>query len=167
MKMMWISLGYLLCIGFLGFLIGRFLPRSWFRYDAFPYRSYAFEQDGSFYRKLYIQKWHTRVPDMSRIFSRWMPPKRLYPGIRAAEVRVMVQETCIAEFTHVALSIAGLALIRIWPGIGGFALTFFNIFPGNLMFVIIQRFNRPKLVRLMHMLEARESKNNPQTSVCF
>lgn len=147
-------LAYLALSGFLGFLLGRALPRRWFRYRVFPYRDHPLEQRGNLYRRLYIHKWHNHVPDMSRIFRGWMPPKRLEAGVDSAAVEVMVQETCVAEFTHVALCVTGLAVLWIWPGPGGAALYVLYVL-GNLPFILIQRFNRPKLVQLMEKLRRR------------
>ena len=149
------SILYLAVTGFCAFLLGRVLPKRWFKYDAFPYREYPFEDRGNLYRRLYIHKWHTHVPDMSRIFSRWMPPKRLAVGIGPDQVEVMVQETCIAEFTHAALCVIGLPVLWWWPGRGTAALYAAYVLLGNLPFILIQRFNRPKLVRLMKRLLRR------------
>ena len=143
---------YLMLSGFAVFLLGRALPKSWFRYDAFPFRDYSFEQHGNLYRRFGIHKWQNRVPDMSRFFSRWMPPKRLSPGISSAQVEVMVQETCIAECAHLILWFSGAAVLWIWPGLGGAAMYLLGSLIGNLPFIFIQRFNRPKLVALMKKL---------------
>ena len=60
----------------------------------------------------------------------------------------MIEETCVAELTHGLLCIAGLFLLKIWPGAGGIFLTVIYIVFGNLPFLLIQRYNRPRLVRL-------------------
>ncbi len=146
---------YLIVTGFAAFLIGRILPKHWFHGDAFPYRDYPFEQKGNLYRKLYIQKWHTRVPDMSRLFRRWMPPKRLPANPTSAQIELMVQETCVAEFTHLALLAVGLPVLWLWPGPGGIALYAVDALLGNGIFILIQRFNRPKLMHLCERLKKR------------
>ena len=110
---------------------------------------------GIFDRKLYIQKWHTRVPDMSRLFRRWMPPKRLPANPTSAQIELMVQETCVAEFTHLALLAVGLPVLWLWPGPGGIALYAVDALLGNGIFILIQRFNRPKLMHLCERLKKR------------
>ena len=60
----------------------------------------------------------------------------------------MIQETCIAELVHGVLCIAGLYCFQIWPGTGGLLIAALNVL-GNLPYIIIQRFNRPRLVRLL------------------
>lgn len=61
----------------------------------------------------------------------------------------MIQETCVAEWTHGILSIAGLAMLWFWPGIGGICMTAVYILLGNLPFIVVQRFNRPRLQKLL------------------
>ena len=146
---------YLAATGFLGFLLGRLLPERWFDGNAFPFRDWPFERQGNLYRKLNIHRWQSHVPDMSRLFRHWMPPKRLTPDITSAQVEVMVQETCIAEVTHITLCVTGLATIWIWPGVGGTLFYLLCGLLGNLPFIMIQRFNRPKLVQLMRKLRGR------------
>lgn len=58
---------YLAATGVLGFFIGRMLAGHRFRYDAFPFSSFGFEQDGQLYKRLRVSAWQSRVPDMSRI----------------------------------------------------------------------------------------------------
>lgn len=54
-------------MGLLAHIIGEALPRRWFRAEAFPYRAYAWEQNGKFYQKLGIRAWKDRLPDKSRL----------------------------------------------------------------------------------------------------
>lgn len=149
---------YIAAIGALGFVAGRFLPKRWFRYDAPPFKALPFENDGHFYRKLGIHRWHKLLPDMSRILPGLMPPKRVTAHISAAQAEVMVQETCIAEVIHVCLSILGLAIPFLWPGPGGIVACLVYILIGNVPFILIQRFNRPKLVHLLERCRRTEAR---------
>ena len=68
---------YLAATGILAFFIGRMLAGHRFRYDVFPFSSFGLEQDGQLYKKLRVSAWQSRVPDMSRICRKLMPPKKL------------------------------------------------------------------------------------------
>ena len=148
---------YLVAVGIVGFTAGRVLPKRWFKYDAPPFRALAFEDNGHFYRKLGIHRWQKRLPDMSRILPMTMPAKRITAHISSAQAEVMVQETCIAETIHVLLSLAGLYLPFLWPGGGGFGLFMLYFLLGNLPFILIQRFNRPKLRMLLEKCRRAEA----------
>ena len=152
---------YIVAIGVAGFTLGRALPKGWFRYDAPPFRELPFEDGGRFYRRLGIHRWHKLLPDMSRILPSTMPAKRITAHLTVAQAEVMVQETCIAEFIHLFLSLAGLYLPFLWPGWGGLLAFLVYFVVGNLPFILIQRFNRPKLMALQARLVRRASAAAP------
>ena len=113
---------YLAGLGVLSFVLGRLVPKTWFDYTRFPYRAYAFERDGKVYESLGIARWQSRVPDMSRLFPRLMPPKKMPPRPDAQTLLVMIRETCAAEATHALLLLAGLGVLAFWPGVWGIVL---------------------------------------------
>lgn len=146
---------YLAVMGVFSFLLGRWLPKDWFRYDKFPYRIFTFEKNGKIYDKIYIRKWKECVPDMSKILPGMMPSKRLPGMMTPQQVKRMLQETCVAEFIHNLLCILGLPCIRIWGGAGGWVVYAVYVL-GNIPFSLIQRYNRPKLIRIYQKLEVRQ-----------
>lgn len=139
---------YLAAIGILFFVVGRVIPKKWFRAERWPWRSFAFERQGAVYQKLKIKKWQNRIPDMSRILPMVMPAKRFQAGEEERLPR-MIQETCVAEFIHVVLQIFGLACIRIWQGAGGILVAAIY-WIGNIPFILVQRYNRPRLVKILN-----------------
>lgn len=136
--------------------IGQALPRESFFADRFPYRAFAFEKNGSIYRRIGVQKWMDMVPDMSRVMGD-MVPKKLRAGMCAEDVRVLIRETCVAEHVHFMLCVVFLFVSRFWTD--NTWIFFWVIYAVcNLLFIIIQRYNRPMLVRLLRRMEARESR---------
>lgn len=153
---------YCLCyaagLGVVSFVLGRLVPKEWFDYTRFPYRSFAFEKGGKIYEAIGIAKWQSRVPDMSRIFPKLMPAKKIPARPDEQTLLVMIRETCAAEATHTLLMLAGLGVIVIWPCVWGVMLYLVYAILGNLIFIIIQRYNRPRLVRLYERQRAKRSK---------
>lgn len=143
---------YLAATGIGGFLLGRVVPKHWFRADRFPFRTKPWEE--KLYRALRVRQWQNRVPDMSRILPGMMPPKQLTPQT-LHELPRMIEETCVAEATHALLSVTGLGFLRIVPGAWGVLWTIGYILLGNVSFIIIQRYNRPRLCRLLAMQERK------------
>lgn len=133
--------------GLLLFFLGRLIPPEKMEWYRFPYKLYAAEKEGNIYKKIGIHHWQNKVPDMSKIFKKIMPPKKMVDTHPDSLLR-MIQETCIAELTHILLCITGLYCIKLWPGAGGITLALLNIFLFNLPFILIQRYNRPRLVQL-------------------
>lgn len=146
---------YLVIMGIAAFFAGRIMPKKWFRHDMFPYKSFEFEKDGRIYEKLNIRKWHKKVPDMSRILPGLIPAKNL-SGDFGTRLQRMLQETCVAEMIHSLLFVAGFHCLKLYPGTGGAVVVFlYNTFL-NLPFIIIQRYNRPRLARLEKRIQKRK-----------
>ena len=138
---------YLALTGAISFFVGRILPKSWFDPEHFPYRSFAFEKNGKFYETFKIRAWQNKVPDMSRILPGLMPAKRLGADYKE-RLPEMLQETCVAELIHSVLCITGFYCLKIWPSWQAIVLALIHALFLNLPFVMIQRYNRPRLLRL-------------------
>lgn len=148
---------YLATIGFTFFLIGRVLPKRIFEYNALPFRLFRFEKNGRIYDALHIRKWKEGFPDMSVIFPAIIPSKRLPKVLSTAQIESMIQETCVAEWIHKLLCLFGFGCVFLWKGIGGWLVSLLYAL-GNLPYIIIQRYNRPKFVRLLKKLQAKEAR---------
>ena len=148
---------YLAATGIFGFLLGRLLPKRWFSAERFPFRSQPWEE--KLYRLLRVKQWQNKLPDMSRIFPKLMPAKRLTPQTMTDLPR-MIEETCVAELTHTVLSFLGLAMPFLWRGAGGWIAAAVYIVFGNLTFILVQRYNRPRLLRLYQRQRAAGSKEH-------
>ncbi len=145
---------YLAAIGSVGFVIGRVVPKRLFRGDRFPFRSFPWEKEGKVYQALGIRRWKEKVPDMSQIFPSLMPSKRVPDAATPAQVERMVQETCVAEGTHCVLSLLGFGCVFILKGVWGWVVSILYLL-GNLPYILIQRFNRPRLMRILQLMQAK------------
>lgn len=140
------TIHYILCTSVVVFILGRVYPRKWIFENRFPFKSFRFEKDGRIYNKINIMKWKTKLPDASVIITKiipcFMPRKRLDQN---NQIPILIKETCIAEITHVLAAILGFGCVFIWEGVGGWIVSIaFLLF--NIPFIIIQRFNRPRLI---------------------
>lgn len=155
---------YLALLGISSFYIGRILPKKWFHSDRFPFRCFAIEKNGKIYEAIGIKRWKDRLPDMSKIFSRIMLPKKIPFDISQDKVTLLIQETCVAEFIHFVLSVLGIGCFFIWPGPGGMIVFLIWLFVGNLPYILIQRYNRPRLCKLAERM-TREVSMAPLTTL--
>ena len=153
----WYCVIYIAVLGILSFIIGRLLPKGWFHADKFPCKTAAGEQ--KIYQALRVKSWQCKVPDMSRLFRHIMPAKKM-TAETVADIPRMLEETCVAELTHTLLSILGLAMLWLWPGWGGIIVTIIYILLGNVPFIIIQRYNRPRLQRLYAMQQRKRERSS-------
>lgn len=147
---------YLITSGIIVLLIGRLFPRKWIREKSFPFKSYKFENEGKIYDKIKIRFWKTKLPDASLIISKispnFMPKKRIDKIEDSNEkIKVLVKETCVAESTHFVTGLLGLLCIRIWNKLGG-KLIAVIYFVWNMLFVCIQRYNRPRMLKVIERM---------------
>lgn len=150
------SVLYLGFLGVVAYPVGRIISKFDLDPESFLFRERAWELGGKLYEKLGIKTWQTKVPDVSQVLKRWMPQKKLKAGFTRESVRTMIHETCIAELIHDLLNIAGLRLLSLWAGTGGVVLYAVYFLLGNLPFIIVQRYNRPRLKALLKHLELKE-----------
>ena len=104
-------MGFLRCCVYYGilavvsFFIGRLLPKSLVpRRQIPPTAARAGKQ--KLFRFLRVHEWQDKVPDMSKIVPKLIPAKKLGTDFRAQLPR-MIEETCVAEFTHFVLILLG------------------------------------------------------------
>ena len=152
----WRCLVFIIVLGIVSFALGRLLPKKWFHFDRAPFCAFAWERAGRVYTKLGIHHWQSRVPDMSRFFPKLMPAKSLERLPDQTGLLTMIQETCVAEAVHVVLCLFGIACLWLWPGFGGAAVYTVYVLLGNLPFILIQRYNRPRLVRMYRRREKQK-----------
>ena len=150
------SIVYVAVIGILSHYIGESLPRGLFGEYKFPYRTYKWERDGKIYNRLKIKKWKNRLPDMSRVMRDMLPKKVTY-NATSADIDALIKETCVAECVHYWLCLFSVGIYLIWKNYVGVILALVFVVC-NIPFVMIQRYNRPHLIKLRQKLLKREER---------
>lgn len=137
---------YVLGLGILSNFVAKEIPVSW-KPDRFPFALWPWEKNGKLFRALQVRKWKDWMPDMSRILP-FLPEKEMQTDTSGQHVQQLVQETCKAECVHAALIVCSFGILTFWRDRwAALFLAVYNLL-GNVPFIIIQRFNRPRLVRL-------------------
>lgn len=147
---------YLALLGLLCFPLGRLLAKLPFDAGCFPFRPFPMESKGKLYKKLRVQAWQKKAPDVSRWLPHVVPFKSVSGRLDGQTLDRMLRETCVAEVVHWLLCIAGITLFWIWPGAGGAVLFCLYVLLGNLPFIFIQRYERPRLLRMKRRLAKKE-----------
>lgn len=149
---------YMAVWGLLCFPIGRLFKRLGLQWDRPPFASRPWEKGGAIYERAGIRVWKDIVPDVSKLFPGIVPRKAIAGKFTLDSLRDMLAETCVAELTHLMLCLVGLGMIALWPGAGGIAVYLVYVILGNLPFIMIQRYNRPRFGRLLAAAEMRERR---------
>ncbi|MGN0628717.1 MAG: hypothetical protein ACI4IW_03705 [Oscillospiraceae bacterium] len=147
MSKFWVCFIYLVVIGLLSNPAAKLIDREKIDYSKFPYRSYSFEQGGKIYEKMGIRRWKSKVPDMSHVLS-YLIKKEVRFQSSAADVLRQIQETCVAETTHVVLILLSLPMLIYWKSKWALLCEAAYVLILNLPFILIQRYNRPRLISL-------------------
>ncbi len=134
-------------LGSIFFVIGEMLPRKNFDYNAFPFHPFKWEKNGQIYLKIGIQKWKDRLPDMSK-HVKTMFAKSIVSPRNPEYTHRLILETCVAELIHDVLILLSPIFKQYMTGIYGDIAALLYVL-GNLPFIMIQRYNRPRLVLLM------------------
>lgn len=140
-------------VGVPAFFLGEKLPRSKLDPDRFPFRSFAWEREGLIYERLGIKRWKTRIPDMSKYIRRTFAKQGNLmrdPG----HLRKLVAETCSAELVHWMLILVSPVFAVLMDEYGVPAMLIY--IAGNMLFVIIQRYNRPRIQKIIQRIEKRK-----------
>lgn len=148
---------YLALLGIVSQFIGMRLPRRIFTGEGFLFKCRAAEKGGKIYEKLGVRHWKGIVPDMSKLFKKDMVPKSIKGNLSLERAMLMLAETCVAELIHLLLIIFAFPCLFIWHGVGG--VTVFVLYAlGNTVFIIIQRYNRPRYAAVIDTLKKREQR---------
>ncbi|MCD7725722.1 MAG: hypothetical protein LUI12_09280 [Clostridiales bacterium] len=116
-----------------------------FHNDKWNYNSYWFQQKGfetKIYKILYVKKWKQNIPTYNPLEF----------DIRNHGLDYVTRATCQAEVVHeVNVIVSFIPIIfSLWVGaLPVFAITSFCAALYDLMFVVLQRYNRPRLIKLL------------------
>ena len=140
-------------MGILAFFIGEKLPREKFDPEKFPFKCAKWEKEGKIYDNLGLRYWKTHVPDMSKYFPRAFSKQGNFSR-DPAHLRRLVQETCSAEAVHWTLIALSFVFPILMDELGGLAMVLYII--GNLASIVIQRYNRPRIMKIIGVIEKRK-----------
>lgn len=155
---LWKCLAYMAAWGILCFPLGRLINRLHPSWEKPPFRTMDWERGGAAYELIGVRAWKNLAPDVSRFFPQIVPRKGFDGRPDAAKLEDMLLETCVAETVHWLLSLTGLIMLWLWPGAGGVAVYAVYVILGNLPFIVIQRYNRPRFARMLNAVRARERR---------
>ncbi len=141
-------------------IIATIIPDRFYNTDSFLFRLRSWEQNGRFYQKVFaIRRWKHLLPDGAAIVKSGFRKKHLTDYSEKGLEKFIV-ETCRAELTHI------LAILPFWA-FGFFAppyviwLMLLYALLVNVPCIVAQRYNRPKLVKLLRARSARTNKLTP------
>jgi glycosyl-4,4'-diaponeurosporenoate acyltransferase len=124
--------------------IGSKLPDQVLATDTFVTRERAFEDSGRLYERFGIRDWKDRVPECGSLFGG--RSKAVLGG--RGQLPAFARETRRGEYVHWAILAAG-PLFALWnPPLLTLAMVAYGL-AANVPFIMIQRYNRLRIARVM------------------
>ncbi len=125
--------------------VGHRLPHAVFERDSRLTRLRAFESRGRWYeRRLRIKRWKDRLPEAGAFFAGGFSKRR----VARAELERFVAETRRAELVH-WVAMALWPVFAIWNPPWAAAVVFVYAIAANAPCLVVQRYNRARLVHLI------------------
>ena len=124
------------------------MPASWFSDDRAVTRLRSWERDGRVWDDLVaVRRWKGRLPDAGGLFSSGFPKKQM--SARDSDyLRRFVAETRRAELVHLVVLAIG-PVFFLWNPLWLAAVMVVYGVLANVPFIIIQRYNRARLLRVL------------------
>ncbi len=134
----------------IGFLSSK-IPHEWLNPNLRFFMSYAWEKEGKIYDQIFhVRAWKDLIPDGSRLYRGSFSVKHL-PTNDPAYLIYWLKESVRSELCHWAMIVPGFFFF-LWNGVFTGWLMILYAFLNNLAPIIMQRFNRPRMRRLIMQL---------------
>jgi|YNPMSStandDraft_1061717.scaffolds.fasta_scaffold00034_26 glycosyl-4,4'-diaponeurosporenoate acyltransferase len=139
----WITVNF-----FCGYIV-HFIPDNFYTTKNFIFKKRNFEKNGLLYKKLlFIQKWKDKLPDGGKVLGLHPFSKKHFEYKKKDYIEKFILETCRGELTHI-LPFIFLPISFTWnPLIGSIIMTLYCFF-SNFPCIIVQRYNRIRLIKLL------------------
>lgn len=139
------------------------VPDAYYQKRSSFYQPFAWEMDGQVWQRVVrINNWKKFLPDSSAILKKAYNKKKL-SAVTPEGLEKFIVETKRAEQTH-WLSILPAPLFFLWnPTWAAWIMIFYAIL-ANLPFIIVQRYNRPRMIRLLERLIHKEKHSQKKTA---
>lgn len=128
-------------------LICRIIPARYYSLDSVLFKERAWEKNGKFYSKFFkVKKWKHLLPDGAAATRGYR--KKNLKDYSSENLEHFLVESCRAELTHI------LAILPFWVfGLFGppkiIPIMLFYALAVNMPCIIVQRYNRPRIKRLI------------------
>jgi len=158
LAMLYAFLSLAICGGTCGIIsiLSHLLPKVFFSQKNPCFHVFGFERN--LYEKIMIKKWKDKIPELGKLCG--FKKDKLYNPNDPIYMKTAIQQNCIAESLHSLSALIGIAIFFVLPssfvlsvGIPVFVLN--SVLHG--LPVLIQRYHRPKFVRIYEYTLKRNS----------
>ncbi|WP_153730983.1 glycosyl-4,4'-diaponeurosporenoate acyltransferase CrtO family protein [Sporosarcina obsidiansis] len=129
-------------------VVAQQVPINWFVRNERWFKSFSWEQEGRIWQRLFrVKKWKGYIPD-GTLFIRSGYNKKQLHGMNSASLTDFLLESRRAEFVHWLMILPSI-LFFFWNPVWAAWLNVAYAVLFNVPLIVVQRFNRPRLERLL------------------
>ncbi len=137
----------------IGYLSSK-IPLEWLDPDRRFFQTFSWEKEGKIYDQLFhVRSWKRFIPNGSALYRGAFSIKNLSVNDLAYLERWLV-ESVRAEVCHWLMIIPGY-LFFLWNDVVGGWIMVLYAFLNNLVPIVMQRFNRPRMRKLLAQIKRR------------
>ena len=150
----WIHLG-------IGYLSSR-IPLRWINSERKFFHAYGWEKEGQIYERLFhVRSWKHLIPNGSAVYRGAFSIRNL-KTMDIAYLERWLKESVRAEICHWAMIFPGF-LFFLWNNVVMGWLMVIYAFLNNAVPIIMQRFNRPRMRKLLVQLKRQHEQKGEKT----
>lgn len=124
------------------------VPSAFLDFRNWLFKERAWEDGGSIYQRVFkVKRWKDKSPELSDFIATIFPRKRI-PSFDKEYLHKYLLESCRAELTHWGIILSSF-LFALWCSLPQTAAIILIALALNLPFVIIQRYNRPRIITFL------------------
>jgi len=138
------------------------IPANVFNPESALFRTRKWEKDGMFYEKYFrVKAWKDHLPSGAALYEDAYEVKHI--GDYSTEnLRTWILESCRSEFCHYLMIIPGFFFF-LWNTVNVGWIMVAYAFANNIIPIIMQRYNRPRVKKLLRYMERSKKYSRQQT----
>jgi glycosyl-4,4'-diaponeurosporenoate acyltransferase len=140
------------------------IPVDFFKPSRLFYKPRKWEKGGEVYQKLFhVKSWKGIIPAGANMYSDTFKLTHL-PSLKLADLELWIKESCRAEFCHWIMMLPGF-LFFLWNSVTvGWWMVAYAV-ANNIIPIIMQRYNRPRIQKLLDQLERKSRRKSEPAAV--
>lgn len=143
-----LDLGAFLILSIIVTFISTKLPERYYDYRTWIYKERKWEKNGEFYQHVFkVKRWKDHMPEIAD-FIKSAFPKNSIKEFSHEYIEKFLLESCRAEFAHWCIILSSIIFL-VCQGTAAFVFILLAAILMNAPFIIIQRYNRPRIIRIM------------------
>ncbi len=149
----------------IGYTFSR-LPIELFDPEKKWFQTKPWEKGGEIYQKIFrVKSWKKWIPSGAALYRGAYEIKHI-TEYSVENVRLWVKESCRSEFCHIVMILPGF-LFFLWNSVEAGMWMVAYAFLNNLIPIVMQRYNRPRVNRLLAQLEKKSKQKSEIATLAY